>query len=380
TGTAALGAAAQVGPLGVVANVAAVVVAGVAIAAGAVLADPAPAQAQPVLITPEQARVIFIQTVDDARAGQFTHLSEPTRDTFERLLEEDDGIADGELTAVEVGVARDQRDYPLWFVASALIRFEEGSASVFARFEREATDQPWLMTRLSWSTERLLPPPRVDGDGWLAPPPSAADLLVDPASLPERYEDWLTRADESKEVGEDEVLALRNDEAGLIFEYSHDQPFFAGESDRVSYEYELTIGELEIDMIPLVDGTVQATFTVTTRHTTYNAPNQRTISCDAAGYYLFWADEDPPGRFRSLTEDLIAPVDAWIPVAGLVPEPSPAPTATPSPEPTADPDDEEAEEAEEEPAELALAPVDPTEVVIEDFIADFGNRDLSERC
>jgi hypothetical protein len=348
-------------PVGAVLNAAVAVVAGIAIAAGAALVDPEPAEARAVVITPDQARVIFVRTMAEGWSDTFTHFAEVAEAEFQSLLEVDESLAEGELLDIGVGVPREQYGFPAWFVAWALIPFEDGTASVFARFDRESAGEPWLMTTLGWSTERLLPAAEVDEDGWLAPAPDPADLLVDPASLPERYHDWLVRANEAGEIGSDDVLELRFDDTGMIVWFTDELPFFSGEdTGPFSYEYEMSVGEVVTDLIPLVDGTVHVTFTSIIRQTTYNTPNQRATSC--AEYSLFWDNRDPPGRFRWLAQDLVAKVEAWIPVVGAVPEPTPAPTptATPTPDPEAEP---------------RLEPVDPDTIVIEDWNYESDNRD-----
>jgi hypothetical protein len=351
---AAAPATASSGPVATVVNVLVSVVAAAAVAAGAVLADPEPAQAQPLVITPGLARVIFERTMAEGWAEDFTHYAEAAQGDFETLLEESDALADGQLAEIVVAVRRDQRAYPAWFVASALIQAGDVTASVFARFERQSEGEPWLMMLLHWSTEFLLPAPVLD-DGWLAPPPT--DLLVDPAELPERYHDWLVRANEAGEIGSDELLELRYPESGMIAEFTLDVPFFEvdepGEEREVSYDYEMSVGEVVTELIPLVDGTVHVTFTSVIHQTTYNAPGQRTRSCD--DFYLFWTDDDPPGTYRWISQDIVIDVDGWVPVGGAQP-PAPPPAGGLEPE-----------------------PVDPDRVVIEDWRYHTDNRD-GEPC
>lgn len=298
-------------------------------------------------------------------SDQFTHFSEYAREVFEQLLEEDESLAGGQLVDPVVGVPRDQFAYPIWFVASARIPFAGGTASVFARFDRESADEPWLMTALNWSTDRLLPGPLLDEDGWLAEPPEIGDLLVAPDRLPQLYHDWLVRANEATEVGTDELLTLRYEDNGTIYRFAEDIPFFQGDdTNPFSYEYEMSLGEVVTDLIPLVDDTVHVTFTSIIRQTTYNTPDLRAVPCDQ--HSLSWTNDDPPGDFRWLAQDIIADVEAWIPIVDAGAQPSPSPTPTPSPDP-------------DEPEELALEPVDLTDVVIEDWNYHTDNRD-GERC
>jgi hypothetical protein len=343
------------GPAGAVVSAAVAVVAAIAVVAGAVLVNPSPAEARSVVITPDQARVIFVHTTAEAWEDIFTHLTEIAQAQVEDLLAEDETLTDGRPTGIGVGVPREQYEFPAWFVAWALIPFENGTASVFARFERAAEGEPWRMTSLQWSTERLLPAAVVDEDGWLAPPPPVTELLVDPASLPEQYHGWLVRANEAGEVGSDEVLSLRRDDTGMIVWFTEEVPFFVGDPPRqVSYRFDTSAGEVVTDLIPLADGTVHVTFTSIVRQTTYNSPDG--FSTDCGEYSLFWDNNDPPGDFRWLAQDLITSVDAWIPVTGAAPAPAPPPTG-----------------------DLEPAPVDPETVVIEDWNYHNDNRD-GELC
>jgi tRNA A-37 threonylcarbamoyl transferase component Bud32 len=298
-----------------VVNAAVVAVAGVAIAATAVLVNPAPAEARALVITPDQARVIFVQTMAETRDETFTHLSESAQGQLQGLLAEDESLAGSEPVDIGVGVPREQYEYPAWFVAWATIPFDGGTASVFVRFERASAGEPWLVSSLQWATDRLLPAAVVDEDGWLVPPPAVTALLVDPASLPERYHAWLERANESGEAGSDEVLSLRFPESGMIVWFTEEDPFYNGEDpETVSSGYELAAGEVVTDPVPLVDGTVHVSFTSTITLTTYNTPDLRTASCDS--FSLVWEGGDPAGDFRSLVGDLIVSIDAWVPVTG----------------------------------------------------------------
>lgn len=353
------------GPVGAVVNAAVAIIAGIAVAAGVVLVNPDPAQARSVVITPDQAHVIFVRTMAEAWENTFTHFADAAESNFQSLLDVDESLADSQLVEIGVGVPREQYEFPAWFVAWALIPFEGGSASVFARFDRESAAEPWLMTTLGWSTDRLLPAAEVDEDGWLDPPPAAADLLVDPSSLPQRYHDWLVRANDSGEVGSDEVLALRFDDAGMIAWFSEEIPFFEGDADTrqfFSYEYEMSVGDVVTDLIPLVDGTVHVTFTSVIRQTVYNTPDLRPAPCE--GVSLNWENNNPPGDFRWAAQDFVISIDGWIPVTGAVPEPTPGPTATPDPDPDSPPE---------------LEPVDSDTVVIEDWNYHTDNRD-GEPC
>lgn len=370
------GAAAASGKVTTAVNVAVAALAGAVIGIGAVAVDPDLAEARELTITPDRARVIFIHTVAEARGEDFAHLGDDAESDFTGLMAVHDSLADAPLTEVGVGVPRDQYEYPAWFVAWATLPFAEGTASVFARFDRAGADEEWVMSSFRWSVERLLPAAVLDDEGWLVPPPALTDLLVDPESLPQRYRDWLARVNEANELVEDEVLALRFEDFGVIYDFTFEVPFYSGDNPtEVSYSYEMSVGEVVTDLIPLVDGTVHVTFTAIVSQTTYNTPYQRGAPCDQLS--LHWLDHDPPGDFRWLSQDLVVSVDAWIPIAGAVPEGAPeGSAATPEPtEPAGDAGSDPEDDPEDQPpAELELAPVDPTHVVIEDWNFHRENR------
>jgi hypothetical protein len=92
---------------------------------------------------------------------------------------------------------------------------------------------------------------------------------------------------------------------------------------------------------------------------------------------VVWTNDDPPGDFRWLYQDLVVSVEGWVPIVDSEPEPEPEPAGDPTPEPTPAPDPDEDDD--EPPDELELEPVDPTNVVIEDWNFGYENRD-GERC
>ena len=377
------------GRLAAAVNAAVAVLVAAGIGVGVVAVDPDPARAGELVITPDRARVIFVDTMAEAW-GSFAHVGEDAQGDYTNLREAHEALADTALTGVGVGVPRDQYAYPAWFVAWATIPLDELTASVFARFDRATAEEDWRMSSFRWSVERRLPAAVLDEEGWLAPSPAVSDLLVDPASLAQRYQDWLARVDEEKELVEDEVLTLRFEESGFIHEYTLDVPFFnedleEGDHEFLSYDYEMQSGAAVSDLIPLVDGTTYVTFPVSVIHTTYNSPSVRTIPCDFV--FLRWrfgtveivgGEPLPPsGRFRSLAGELVVTVEAWVPIIGAASEASEASGATPAP--TAPAGGAGSAPEEEPPADLELAPVDPTRVMVEDWRYRFVERG-GKRC
>ncbi|MPZ26188.1 MAG: protein kinase [Micromonosporaceae bacterium] len=313
TGVAGIGAAAV--------NVAVAVVAGVALAAGAALASPEPAQAQPVVITPEQAQVIFIRTVEEARDRVDDHLGEGVLQIVTSLLDEDEAIADAELTGVVVGVPPDQRAYPAWFVASAQIRYRDDQLVYLAsRFDRESAEQPWLMTGLAWSYEDL-GTVEVDEDGWLVPQPEPAELVLDPAELPQRYAGWLDESWRTYQLADDELLQPRDPDSSLIASRADNaaELYESGNLDqRMSIRQETTPEPAEPVVVLLSDGRALVSFYAVMEQTGFNRPGHTSGPCDDEDFSNFgYGDvvEDDDRDYRELGFYTEVHVLAWVPPA-----------------------------------------------------------------
>lgn len=365
-GTVAGATAGSSGKVAVLVNTGVAVAAGAAVAVSLVLVDAEPVRAREPVITAEQARVIVIRTVAEGVSEDFDHFADEAETYFAAIMAFDDSIAGGELVEVVVGVPPDQYAFPAWFVASAQLRYADGVVSMFARFGRAARDQPWRMVTLVASNTRLLPAPLLEDD-WLAPLPAAGDMLVDPAGLPGRYADWFLRAEETGEVTDD-VLALRYEEIGMVYRVANFPLFYQGDRpERVMTEWEISVGYVDTDPIPLADGTVWVTFPATVSVWTRFRPEFRSGACD--GYHMFW--QALPGQdLIDARAEFIGPVEAWVPVPALVPEPEPAPSPEPD-DPERDQDDQD--------NEPELEPVDPETVLIEDWQLNAENE-RGQRC
>lgn len=294
---------------------AAVVVAGVGLTVA--LVDPDPVQARTEVIGPNQAQIIFVETVTEAVGGVDVHLADVVSDLFEQMLEAAEGRDGATLSQVVVGVPRDQYGYPAWFVGSGQLTFDDDVISIFARFERQTGDEPWLMVGFNWAEADGLPAPALDEEGWLAPAP---EPLVQPETLPKHYLDWLRRVASSGELGEDDLLVLRYD-FGTLHGFAENQ-LFDGDLDRVSFEYEMHAGEVVTDLVPLADGTVHVSFTAVIHQVMYNTPHRRTGSCVET--YLFWTNGEPPGHFQHMEHDFVVTVEAWVPAEGAGVDPGDA--------------------------------------------------------
>ncbi|HEY8471165.1 MAG TPA: serine/threonine-protein kinase [Natronosporangium sp.] len=318
TPVAPAGAAASTGgPAGAVVNAGVAVVTGIAVVAGAVLVGSEPAEAQEVVVTPDQARLIFVRTTDEARDGVDDHLGDGVREMVDLLLDEHASIADGPLTEVVVGVPPDQFDYPAWFVATGQIGFDEGVAYLSARFDRASDAEPWLMTALAWSTETALAPPALDEDGWL-PPAAPTELAIDPAALPQRYADWLEASWEAHAVVDDDLLTPRHQDAFVAFTAENAAELAADGwlDQRMSIRVEVVPDPEPPVVIPLADGGVLVSFRAVREDASYNRPGFTTGPCGTEPYAdWFYDDEDGP-RYQMLTVELDLVVFAWVPPAG----------------------------------------------------------------
>src|SRR5690606_602193 len=108
------------GRLAAAVNAAVAVLVAAGIGVGVVAVDPDPARARELVITPDRARVIFVDTMAEAW-GSFAHVGEDAQGDYTNLREAHEALADTALTGVGVGVPRDQYAYPAWFVAWATI-------------------------------------------------------------------------------------------------------------------------------------------------------------------------------------------------------------------------------------------------------------------
>lgn len=298
----------------------------------AIAANAAPANTSD-LITPEAARVIFVRTIGEFRAGDRRHA--PDIDgrvrSFVELAFPDPGP---QLANIRVGVPRGQRSYPARFVAYATVTHPDGSVfTLLLRFVRAGGDNPWLVVRFQMWQDTDIPPPLLDDDGYLVPVPTG-DLIVDPASLPQRWLDWADRAARNDAVGTDPVLEAPG--SGFLASQARDR--FRGDRSRASFQYRYGPGQLTGEPIPMSNGTVLVDFTVTVQQTVYNRPGFRTGPCT----HYVWTDFRS-GRFRRYTNRLDVSVTAWVPMRdklaapAATPNPTPSPTASPSPPPAPTP-------------------------------------------
>ncbi|MFD0745591.1 hypothetical protein ACFQ1L_30035 [Phytohabitans flavus] len=297
-----------------VATVAAVALSGIATAQPSNSTD---------VITPEAARVIFVQTVAEARGGTLVHIDAPIRNFVRDSVKTIFPDAGSQLTGIGVGVPRGQHGYPAYFVAAGQVSKPDGATYLAARFDRANADQPWLMSSLSAWGDRVAAAPRLDPDGYLAPTP-VADLVVEPARLPELYLDWWRRSDAAGAVVADPLLAPAGNDSwlrALAVAFAVPDEFIGQFSKR----YAANPGPVSVDLIPLADGRALATFDVTVHRTLYNRPGYANGPCGT-----FVTLSEVPGMLRQADVDWHVHVQALIPTreAAAVPTPSPAPGAT----------------------------------------------------
>jgi hypothetical protein len=331
--TATAGAAATpAGKIGVlVTPVLAIATAAAVGLSGVATAAPAPSAE---VITPDAARVIFVRTVAEARNNSLVHVAEPVRgfvaDTFKEIF----AVAARHLSAVAVGVPRDQRHYPAYFIATARVAGPGAVTYLLARFDRAGADQPWLMSSLKRWDDRVVAAPKLDSDGYLAAAPPVADLVADPARLPALYIEWFRRSDAANALVADPLLTLAGGDSFL--RVAAETEYFLDDASKpavASTRYgTMTAKAVGADLIPFEDGTVLATFGVTVRQTVWNTPGRRTGSCANA---LLTVNVQA-GTFRRVNVEWAMDGQAWIPVRGAA-SPSPGATAAPTPTATAGP-------------------------------------------
>jgi hypothetical protein len=310
------------------------VVAAAAITTAAVLASPTPAQANPELVTPELAKVIFVNTLGEVRANRDDHVS-PTIVYIVTALRQVTGFGTGAVSNVVVAVPRGQRTYIAYFFAYAEVKLPNGKvAYLFARFERGAADKPWVITSLNFSIEGgFIAPPARDPDGYLAPTPPDSELVLDPATIPARYAELINRAEASQTVGTDPLLDVR--EGGLLGRVAARENFVHPErlGQVASIDYTAKPGSTRTDRVPLADGTVLVLFDFSVHSTAYNRPTLGvTGPCNTTFGYLFYTGS-PNVHYRQLDRDYVGTFEARVPLKNWTApaSPAPAPSASASP-------------------------------------------------
>lgn len=331
------GAAGVGGKVAALVNPGIAIVAGVAAVAAAVVVDAPPAEARTPVVTPEQAQVIVVRTLAEGRAGEYAHIQPgPPRDALDALVDQDDELATAPVTAVAVGVPAEQYAFPAYFVATGEIPYDGGLVSWFARFDRSAGDQPWLLTLLVWSVDEALAAPALDDDGWLAAPP--AEPSIPPEELAARYVEWHDRrwGYKAEELGpeqiEDDLYRLREAPSSYLLsllEWNEEERVSGAEvrtpprsvpADRVEdgrrfFTYtavsEVFPEPAEVSTLPLADGTVLVSFQLTAHRTTTNVQDGRSGPCDVRPDFRLGGV-----RYRILAADFEIRILVWLPPEG----------------------------------------------------------------
>lgn len=284
----------------------------VVVAVVATVVAPTPAAADEVL-DPARARVITVNTWGEARAGNRSHLDDSLSEVLPDLLKLP-GVGSAELSDIRIGIPREQRGYPAYFVATATAKLSDGrTLYLIARFTRASAGQPWRLQTLRYETDKAKSfAPAIDPDGYLVPPP--ARLVADPGTLPKRYADWATRIAASKTIGTDPILTLGPDTRVL-----QNVAQIQGVYDKLFFDVDtFSPGTVEMSAV-LADGSLLVWFTVKNIDETYNKPARQAGPCDTA--YLYWnpafgfnADE----HYRFLHAEYILTIQARIPATGKV--------------------------------------------------------------
>lgn len=302
------------GGAGALINAGAAAAAAVAVVAGAVVTGGVPAPADTPVITPEQARVIVVRTLDEARAGGTAHLSdEVASGSTLSLLEQHPEVSQARIAEVVVGVPPDQYDYPAWFIGSAQLRFDGGVVHLLGQFERDSDSARWQMVTMSWLLDEPVGEPRLDDDGWLLSEPEPAELLVDPAQLPRLYADWSRASFDAGRHVEDPLLRTRALDDGRETIRDYRVRSVTETRDDNSITQEIVLDDAEPTVVWLDDGGALVSFTVVSHQTVYNTPHPgQTRPCDTESGFYRWAP-DPTVRYRQLSYYAVVQVLAWVP-------------------------------------------------------------------
>jgi len=312
--TATAGArAVPVGKLGVLVTPVLAVAAAVAVALSGTAAAKPPPSAE--VITPDAARVIFVRSVAEVRSAKLINVAEPLSEAVTEAFQEIFPAADRELSGISVGVPRDQREYPAYFIATGRVAGTGGDTHMLTRFSRTAADQPWLMSSLSSWAHGPVAAPELDPDGYLAAPPPVADLIVDPGRVAGLYAEWWHRSEAANTVVDDPLLAGAADDTSFL-RAAADSEYFKADAktpDHISTRFgAMKASAGSAALIPFADGTVLATFDISVHQTVWNDPGLRTGGCDRA----YITVNTIPGRFRRIDIDWSVDGQAWIPIRG----------------------------------------------------------------
>lgn len=263
---------------------------GTAVAAGvaavAVVAQPAiPAAAAGVVITPEQARVVFAQTWQSIQDVTFAgRVADSAFPAVEQLYDEQRDLG---LSIVDLHVPA-QTSYPAYFIGygdlASRSRGDDGHNAV-AHFSKAAADKPWLLTGLTVLDRRAEgPQASTDDRGFVVPSRRApGSLVVEPAQLSSEYANYLD-ASVRGAPPETSVFAAgpHTDTAARTITTSID----IDRASNIHSQVEFSAGRLRPQgVIRLSDRAATVTFTVQARFRSSNSvDNPDGVDCATAGF------------------------------------------------------------------------------------------------
>ena len=287
----------------------------VVIAVVATVAGPSPAAAADDVLDANKARIITVNTWSEARGGNKSHVD---ADGLTDLLALP-GVSVADLSDIKIGLPRDQKGYPAYFLATATAKLSDGrTVYLVVRFGRTGPDQPWKLTQLYYNTDKTkVPVPGIDPDGYLTPTPPPGQLVLDPGKLAQLYAAWGSRVAASSSVGTDPALALGAGPSFLRVTAEHANVH----GGHFFNTFTFSPGGVQPGMM-LADGTLLVQFTSKATEDLYNRPSPSSGPCDTGtGRFqvYFGIAGMPGGYYRQLHLDWTITGAARIPVKGADP-------------------------------------------------------------
>jgi len=191
-------------------------------------------------------------------------------------------------------VAPGHAAYPAYFVVTFQSTLDDGrTVYLYALITRAAADKSWHMVDFR----------AVDGPRGGDPPEDPARRLPRPAATncrprrrpgdaAQRYADWYNRTMQAGAVVDDPAVALRpglSDRASILAGTVKND---AGRRDTIFRQYTAAPAQLRPELVPVVEGGVLATFSVTNHLVVFNRPTPQSGPCDRNWVVL----NDHPGQ------------------------------------------------------------------------------------
>ena len=293
--------------------------AGLVVAGVAALALPGSPAAAPVeIITPAQARLVFDSLWTGARQGDTKHLLGAANVFAGGILQSYPDLRTGAPQQVEVGVPSNQYGYPAYFVATAYTKTRVQNNMTlyyFALLIRPAPDRPWSMQEFRVAPAAgSVPHPKLTAGGYLTAVPDATALAFPPSRLAQSYAAWINRSVQARKVVSDPDLVDVAPKGPGGFDPSM-MSRLAGESGLQSGQlptynvYNAAPKAALAPLIPLTDGTVLASFSVSVHLEEFNNDRPVTRPCTVE----FINGRDGVTHYSHFKQDFVIYPVAYIP-------------------------------------------------------------------